>query len=205
MTSDAQQKGANLRNAIINVIWVNQKTGSFVYHWFRALATSFPAIFSGIERHFKYLSIRQYKMYNPNLSLVTLFYIYPSQFGQRKLLLLLWFPSHSHNPHKSYCPFSPAGNHPYCHSRGRNTCTDNSCLVSLDLPTLTHCGCHDPSCLEICIHCITLWSLKAPAQRVLELLSGNGFQSLGHCDLDLWPTDPKINRGLLLNKSYKCI
>ena len=27
--------------------------------------------------------------------------------------------------------------------------------------------------------------LKALAQRVLELLSGNGFHSLGHCDLDI--------------------
>jgi len=27
--------------------------------------------------------------------------------------------------------------------------------------------------------------LKALAQMVLELLSGNGFHSLGHCDLDL--------------------
>ena len=42
----------------------------------------------------------------------------------------------------------------------------------------------------------------ALAQRVLELLSGNGFHSLGHCDLDLRPTDPKINKGLLLNKGY---
>jgi len=52
------------------------------------------------------------------------------------------------------------------------------------------------------IRAITLWSLKALGQRVLELLSGNGFHSSGHCDLDLWPTDPKINRGLLLNKGY---
>ena len=44
--------------------------------------------------------------------------------------------------------------------------------------------------------------LKALAQMVLELLSGNGFHSLGHCDLDLCPTDLKINRGLLLNKGY---
>ena len=44
------------------------------------------------------------------------------------------------------------------------------------------------------IRAITLWSLKALAQRVLELLSGKGFHSLGHCDLDLWPTDPKIKR-----------
>jgi len=44
--------------------------------------------------------------------------------------------------------------------------------------------------------------LKALAQMVLELLSGNGFHSLGHCDLDLWPTDLKIKRGLLLNKGY---
>ena len=52
------------------------------------------------------------------------------------------------------------------------------------------------------IRAITLWSLKALGQRVLELLSGNGFHSSGHCDLDLWSTDPKINRGLLLNKGY---
>jgi len=52
------------------------------------------------------------------------------------------------------------------------------------------------------IRAITLWSLKALGLRVLELLSGNGFHSLGHCDLDLWPTDPKINRGLLINKGY---
>jgi len=48
----------------------------------------------------------------------------------------------------------------------------------------------------------TLWSLKALAQRVLKLLSGNGFHSSSHCDLDLRPTDPKIERGLLLNKGY---
>ena len=49
---------------------------------------------------------------------------------------------------------------------------------------------------------ITLWSLKALGQRVLELLSGNEFHSSGHCDIDLWPTDPKIKRGLLLKKRY---
>jgi len=52
------------------------------------------------------------------------------------------------------------------------------------------------------IRAITLWSLKALAQMVLELLSRNGFHSLGHCDLDFWPTDIKINRSLLLNKGY---
>jgi len=52
------------------------------------------------------------------------------------------------------------------------------------------------------ISAIILWSLKALAQKVLELLSGNVFHSLGHCDLDLWPTDLKINRCLLLNKGY---
>jgi len=40
------------------------------------------------------------------------------------------------------------------------------------------------------------------SQRVLKLLSGNGFHSSGHCDLDLWHTDPNINRGILLNKGY---
>ena len=52
------------------------------------------------------------------------------------------------------------------------------------------------------IRAITRWSLKALGQRVLELLSGNGFHSSGHCDLDLWPTDPKIKRGILLKKGY---
>ena len=52
------------------------------------------------------------------------------------------------------------------------------------------------------IRAIILWILKALGQRVLELLSGNGFHSSGHCDFDLSPTDPKINRGLLLNKGY---
>jgi len=53
------------------------------------------------------------------------------------------------------------------------------------------------------IRAITLWRLKALAQRVLEFLSGICFHSLGHCDFDLWPTDPKINRGLVLNKGYQ--
>jgi len=47
-----------------------------------------------------------------------------------------------------------------------------------------------------------LWSLKALGKRVLALLSGNSFYFSGHCDLDLWPTDPKINRIILLNKGY---
>jgi len=52
------------------------------------------------------------------------------------------------------------------------------------------------------IRAIILWSLKALGQRVLALLSGNSFYSSGHRDLDLWSTDPKINRVLLLNKGY---
>jgi len=43
---------------------------------------------------------------------------------------------------------------------------------------------------------------EGSSSKVLELLSGNGFHYLGHCDLDLWPTDPKIDRGLLPNKGY---
>ena len=55
MMSDARQKGGNLHYTITyNVIWANQKTGSFVYHWLCALATSFPAILSCIGRHFKH-------------------------------------------------------------------------------------------------------------------------------------------------------
>ena len=52
------------------------------------------------------------------------------------------------------------------------------------------------------IRAIILWSLNALGQRVLEILSRNGFHSSGPCDLDLWPTDPKINKVLLLNKGY---
>ena len=52
------------------------------------------------------------------------------------------------------------------------------------------------------IRAIILWKLKALGQRVLALLSGNSFYSSGHRDLDLWSTDPKINRVLLLNKGY---
>jgi len=52
------------------------------------------------------------------------------------------------------------------------------------------------------IRAIILWSFKALCQWVLELLSGNGFHSSGHCDLDLWPTDPKINRVFIINKGY---
>ena len=59
MTSDARQKHQNLCHAITyNVIWANQKTESFEYHWLPALAmfdvTSFCAILSGIRRHFKH-------------------------------------------------------------------------------------------------------------------------------------------------------
>ena len=52
------------------------------------------------------------------------------------------------------------------------------------------------------IRAITLWSLKALALMVPELLSGNGFHSFGHCDLDLWPTEANIKSGFLLNKGY---
>ena len=52
------------------------------------------------------------------------------------------------------------------------------------------------------IRAITLWSLNALGQWVLELSRGNGFHSLDPCDLDLWPTDPNINRVFLLNKGY---
>ena len=54
MTPDARQKGGNLYYAITyNVFWANQKNESFVFHWLRALAISFPgAILSGIAHHF---------------------------------------------------------------------------------------------------------------------------------------------------------
>jgi hypothetical protein len=33
---------------------------------------------------------------------------------------------------------------------------------------------------------------------ILKLLSWNGLSILGHCDLDFWTIDPKINKGQLL-------
>ena len=54
MTTDARQNGGNVPYAMTyNVIWANQKTGSFVHHWLRALAKRFHAILSGNGRHFK--------------------------------------------------------------------------------------------------------------------------------------------------------
>ena len=41
--------------------------------------------------------------------------------------------------------------------------------------------------------------LSSKGTRVIER---KRFHSSGHCDLDLRPTDPKINRGLLLNMGY---
>ena len=45
-----------------------------------------------------------------------------------------------------------------------------------------------------------LRSLKALGKIELQLVRGNHFHSSGPCDLDLWPSDPKINRSPLLNK-----
>ena len=47
---------------------------------------------------------------------------------------------------------------------------------------------------------IRFLSLKSIGETVLKLLSGNGFQFTGPCELDLWPTDAKNTRDLLLNK-----
>ena len=44
---------------------------------------------------------------------------------------------------------------------------------------------------------MSLWSFVIPGLSVLELSSGNHFTASGHCDLDLWPSDLKINRGHL--------
>ena len=59
LTSDARQKCGNLRYIITYIaIWANQKTESFEYQWLHALeifdVMSFPAILSGIGRHFKF-------------------------------------------------------------------------------------------------------------------------------------------------------
>ena len=43
-----------------------------------------------------------------------------------------------------------------------------------------------------------LWSFMILGISVLELSSGNHFTISGHRDLDLWPSDLKINRGHLL-------
>ena len=44
---------------------------------------------------------------------------------------------------------------------------------------------------------MSLWSFMIPGLRVLELSSKNHFTASGHCDLDLLPSDLKINRGHL--------
>jgi hypothetical protein len=41
--------------------------------------------------------------------------------------------------------------------------------------------------------------MKTVGQRFLKLLGGEAFWSQGPCDVDLWPSDLKINRGHLLN------
>ena len=41
-------------------------------------------------------------------------------------------------------------------------------------------------------------SMRSLGQSVLKLLIGNRFSCKGHTDLDLWPTDLKINRFHLL-------
>jgi hypothetical protein len=41
------------------------------------------------------------------------------------------------------------------------------------------------------------WSFMILGVCVLELSSRNHFTISGHCDLDLWPSDLKINRGHL--------
>ena len=42
-----------------------------------------------------------------------------------------------------------------------------------------------------------LWSFMILGVSLLELSSGNHFTVLSHHDLDLWPSDMKINRGYL--------
>jgi len=59
MTSDARQKLGNLHYAITYIIiWANMKTESYEYHRVPAHAMfdviSFPAVLSGIGRHFKF-------------------------------------------------------------------------------------------------------------------------------------------------------
>jgi hypothetical protein len=39
--------------------------------------------------------------------------------------------------------------------------------------------------------------MKIVGQKNLKLLGGQAFSSQGPCDLDLWPSDLKINRGHL--------
>jgi len=50
------------------------------------------------------------------------------------------------------------------------------------------------------IGAITLFTFKALGQVELKLLAIYGFYFSGPCDLDISPTDPQINRSLLLNK-----
>ena len=51
-----------------------------------------------------------------------------------------------------------------------------------------------------------LWSFMIIGLSILELSSGNHFTVLSHCDLDLWHSDLKINRGhlpVMINEPMK--
>ena len=38
-----------------------------------------------------------------------------------------------------------------------------------------------------------MWNMETLRLIILMILSGNQFYINEHCDLDLWPTEPKIN------------
>jgi len=44
---------------------------------------------------------------------------------------------------------------------------------------------------------IYLWRFMILGLTILELSSGNLFTVMSHCDLDLWPSDLKINKGYI--------
>jgi len=95
MTSDARQKCGNLHYAIrCNVIWANQKTESFEYHWLRALAVfdqmSFPAILSSIGHHFKFCwYVNSSLVYQRSLE-VCLFPMSPGHLEQKMSWRQIW-------------------------------------------------------------------------------------------------------------------
>jgi hypothetical protein len=99
-----------------------------------------------------------------------------SPFWNGSLCHLLWYKEHAHI---------------YIHF-----------VFTLQAPVMLNSGLHTPKSTGFfkSLRATILRSLKALGKIELQFLRGNHFHSAGPCDLDLWLTDPKINRSLLLNK-----
>jgi len=52
---------------------------------------------------------------------------------------------------------------------------------------------------------ISMWNMKALWKTVPKIMSKNLVNIFYKCDLDLWPSEPKINKGLVLTKTNQHI